>query len=283
MPIGAFKLNSISKKIEVSPAIHYNLTSPVYLGASSSTTTQDNVPSALHFSPDGLNMYILGNTNDRIYQYSLSTSWDVTTSSYVRNYLLSSQTTSPAGLTWKPDGTKFYVSGSQDALEYLHEYTVSTAWNISTASYSNNRISVSSEDTDIQDIQFNTTGTIMYILGNSTDYVYQYSLSTAWNISTASYVKSFYIQTQTLYPLSMCISVDGTKMFIGSNNPQIIFQYNLSTAWDIGTASYSNIQFSITGLSDNNSVVGIYFNPDGSRLYKIGTSDDKVYFWNTEI
>ena len=42
-------------------------------------------------------------------------------------------------------------------------------------------------DTTIKGIVFNPTGTKMYIVGDITDCIYQYSLSQAYNVGTASY------------------------------------------------------------------------------------------------
>jgi hypothetical protein len=47
-----------------------------------SVSSQDTSPYGLAFSSDGTKMYVTGNTNDTVYQYSLSTAWDVSTASF---------------------------------------------------------------------------------------------------------------------------------------------------------------------------------------------------------
>ena len=62
----------------------------------------------LTFSTDGTKFYIMdGNTPQSVYQYNLSTAWDLSTSSYSNNsFNISSQETQPTGIAFKSDGTK---------------------------------------------------------------------------------------------------------------------------------------------------------------------------------
>ncbi|MES0444988.1 MAG: hypothetical protein ABUJ92_00445, partial [Desulfobacterales bacterium] len=54
-------------------------------------------------------------------------------------------------------------------------------------SYDSVSFSVTSEDTSPFGVAFNVTGTKMYIVGTANKSVFQYSLSTAFDLSTASY------------------------------------------------------------------------------------------------
>ena len=69
-------------------------------------------------------MYIMGNTNDSVYQYTLSTAWDVSTASYAsKSFSVGSQETSPSGVKFSSDGTKMYVVGMQN--DTVYKYTLS--------------------------------------------------------------------------------------------------------------------------------------------------------------
>jgi DNA-binding beta-propeller fold protein YncE len=127
-------------------------------------------------------MYVVGVTGQDINEYTLSTAWNISTASYVQNFSVASQETSPQGLFFKPDGTKMYITGG-GALgpKGVIEYSLSTAWNISTASYVRN-FSVSSQDTGPESLFFKPDGTKMYVIGSTSGTVYQYS--TAVNTQT---------------------------------------------------------------------------------------------------
>ena len=70
----------------------------------------------------------------------------------------------------------------------------------------------SSEDTNPQGITFNNDGTKMYVVGNTGDDINEYSLATAFDVSTASYVQNFSVLDGT--PTGMAFNNDGTKMYI---------------------------------------------------------------------
>ncbi|MBA7589123.1 hypothetical protein ES708_31198 [subsurface metagenome] len=66
-----------------------------------------------------------------------------------------------------------------------------TPWDVSTATYEDKLKDVSGQDTSPNGVFFKPDGTKMYIMGYATDTVYQYSLSTAWDVSTATYDAKF--------------------------------------------------------------------------------------------
>lgn len=166
----------------------------------------------------------------------------------------------PEGLFFKPDGTKMYVVGSIG--DDVNEYDLSTAWDISTASYVQN-VSVS-QDSSPQDVFFKSDGTKMYVVGTQLDRVYEYGLSTAWDVSTATVSTYKVISTQEATPTGLYFRSDGIKMYIVGSSGDEVNEYDLSTAWDISTASYLQ-NFSILGQGSLPS--GIFFKSDGTKMY----------------
>ena len=149
-----------------------------------SVATQEVDPSGLFFKPDGTKMYVIGYTGDDVNEYSLSTAWDVSTASYVQNFSVSAQDTTPLSLFFKSDGTKMYHIGN--AGDDVNEYNLSTAWDISTASYVQN-FSVSAQEITPTCIVFGLEGIKMYIVGLTSDTVFQYS--------TGSYTQTLDLST----------------------------------------------------------------------------------------
>jgi len=240
-----------------------------------SVSAQDTSPYALFFKPDGTKMYVVGFTGRDVNEYDLSTAWDISTASYVQNFSVSAQELSPTGLFFKPDGTKMYVVGiSSDA---VNEYDLSTAWDISTASYVQN-FGVNAQESVPIGLFFKPDGTKMYVLGVSGDAVYEYTLITAWDISTASYVQNFLVSAQDSAPYGLFFKPDGTKMFVAGANGDAVYEYTLITAWDISSASYVQ-NFSV--LEEENNPKGIYFKPDGTKMYVVGTTGRDVNEYDT--
>ncbi len=241
------------------------------LVASFNVTLEDSLPQGVALKPDGTGMYFVGGIGDNVYEYSLPTAWSVTGASLVRTFSVSTEETSPSDLFFKPDGTRMYIVGFSG--DDVNEYSLSTAWNISTASFVR-VFSVSTQETTPQAVFFKPDGTRMYVLGSVGDDVNEYSLSTAWNISTASFVQAFSVGTQETSPTGFSFKADGTKMFVVGLLGDDVNEYNLSKAWDVSTASFVQL-FSVS--AEETTPRGLFVKPGGTAMYVLGSSSDKVH------
>ena len=161
----------------------------------------------------------------------------------------------------------------------MNEYNLSTAFDISTATYVQN-FSVASQEDVPTDVKFNNDGTKMYVIGVSGDDVNEYSLSTAFDVSTASYVQLFSVASQETAPTGLTFNNDGTKMYVIGNTGDDVNEYNLSTAFDISTASY--VQRFIVS-SQETTPLGIAFSNDGTKMFVIGQTGDDVNEYNLSL
>jgi len=250
-----------------------DLANASYDGVSFSVAGQDTNPRAISFNNDGTKLFLVGDTANSIFQYSLSTGFDLSTISYDSvSFSVSGQDASPSGLLFNNDGIKMYVVGfGGDA---VYQYSLSTAFDLSTASYDSVSFSVSGQDTLPLGMVFNNDGSKLFIVGGTNDSVYQYSLSTAFDLSTISYDSvSLSVASQTTAPYSPTFSPDGTKMYLTGGSS--VFQYSLSTGFDLSTASYDSISFSTSGF--DTVPRGLLFNEDGTKMYLSGGSNDALY------
>jgi len=264
----------------------YDIVNSVYEdGKLKSVNAQVSAPYGISFKPDGTKMYIMGNTNKTVYQYDLSTPWDVSSADYETGKLIlvNSQDTGPVGLFFKPDGTKMYMIGYTN--DNVYQYALSTPWEVQTAVYETGKIkNVAAQEANPHSLSFKSDGTKMYIVGNATDTVYQYALSTPWEVQTAVYepgkLKS--VAAQDTNPLDISFKPDGTKMYIMGVTNDSIFEYILLTPWDVSSAIYVAGKFKSVA-SEEGSPTAIFFKPDGTKMYMMGTNTDTVYQYNTLI
>jgi hypothetical protein len=145
-------------------------------------------------------------------------------------------------------------------------------WNISAAEYAKS-FSVSAQDTAPFGIFFKPDGTKMYISGAAGQDVNEYNLSSAWNVATATYNQRFSVSAQDTGPRGVFFKTDGTKMYVVGAVGDDVNEYNLSSAWNISTAIY-NQNFSVA--AQELSPVGVFFKPDGMKMYIVGSSGDDV-------
>ena len=170
--------NNLSTPWDISTASHVS---------SFSVAGQDGTPTSLSFSSDGTKMYMVGNANNRIYQYALSTPWSISTASLSTSFAVNSQNLDPSGVFFNPDGTKMYLIGFNP--DRVSQYSLSTAWAVNTASYDSVLFSVS-QDTSPQDVFLSPDGTKMYILGGTNQKVFQYSIGGVSAITIPSAVQN---------------------------------------------------------------------------------------------
>jgi 6-phosphogluconolactonase (cycloisomerase 2 family) len=188
-----------------------------------SVAAQDNNPTALFFKPDGLKMYVIGSQNDLVYEYNLSTAWDVSTATFLQSFYSKAQEPGPEAVVFKPDGTKMYVSGYLS--DKVHEYNLSTAWDVSTATLLQD-LSIASEDTYSQGMAFKPDGSRMYIGGQASRALLEYVLSTPWDVSTATF-SHYTILPEMIGPRGIDFRPDGLKLFAVTETSDTIFEYDL--------------------------------------------------------
>jgi sugar lactone lactonase YvrE len=191
---------------------------------------EDNNPMGVTFKPDGTRMYITSQwMTGYVHEYSLGVAWAVNTASHVHSKDIIAQDEFPNCTFFKPDGTKMYVVG-QDT-DSVYQYTLSTAWTISTATYDEKSVYVGDEDTLPLSLFFSSDGSYFYIVGTIGDRVYQYILSGAWDVSTADYDLNKYVANQATAPMGLAFSPDGSKMYVQGIASRTVFQYTLPVGW----------------------------------------------------
>lgn len=206
----------------------FDVSTATYL-QSFSTAAQDSAPQDIFFKPDGLSMFIVGSTNDTVFQYTLSSAFNISTASYAsKSFSVTSQDTLPVGLWFKPDGTVMYVIGTTS--DTVFQYTLSTAWDVSTASYASISFSVASQETNATQVNLSADGLTMWILGQTGDDITQYALGTAFNVSTAVFENSLYVGFQDTTPSGLFIdSTANNRVYIVGGTNDTVFQYNTAT------------------------------------------------------
>ena len=271
--------NETFKKVSsVATTVGYQLSSAAYDSKSFSVTSQATNPAGIDFNSDGTKMYVLDSNVDDVFQYSLSTAFDVSTASYDSVSLVTSEDSQMFGLRFKPDGTKLYLGGATN--DSIYQYSLSTAFDLSTASYDSVSFSVASQAANPMNFAWKSDGTSFFLVDFSTDTVYQYNLTTAWDLSTASYAsKSFSVTSQEATPRGIDFNSDGTKMFIVGDTADTVFQYSLSTAWDVSTASYDSVSFAVS--SQETAPHTFRFVNSGTKLMVLGITNDTVYQYST--
>ena len=240
----------------------YDVSTASYDSKSLSGLSQDTTNGrGLDFKPDGTKLYFIGSTNDRVYEYSLSTAWDISTGSYNNVFFgVGSQANNPTGVRFKSDGTKMYVSQYQgnSVGNYVHQYTLSTAWDITSASYDNVYLDVNTQPVAVEDFAFSSDGTSLVVC-DAAGVLRKYTLSTGWDISTASLITT----TASLTQLSngsgaVAFNTDGTKTYVASRESDTVCQYSTSESLAFNAADVGKKVVGNSGSAIITSAAGAY-------------------------
>lgn len=228
-------------------------------------------PNGLFWKPDGLNLYITDNAWDRVYHFSFSVAWDITsTMTYVGMLGVGSETGSATnGITFSPDGIKMFVTSYGSGKITL--YNLSTAWLPS--SYYSSMVQfilpgVPTTGNVFESISFTSDGLNLYVSQrNITSKIYQYKLTVPFDLSTATLFKDLTLAT----PNVAYIKPDGTHLYVLFDYSMV--DYKLTTPNDVSTAVSSDTTNVISGSWST----GLTFSPDGFNFYTVNSQYAQLY------
>jgi sugar lactone lactonase YvrE len=243
----------------------FDISTASYNSVSFSVASQEATPREVRFKPDGTRMFVVGATTDTVYQYDLSTAWDISSASYNSvGFSVASEENTPNGMSFSADGTYMYIAGQSG--DDINQYSLTSAWDVSTASFDNKTLSVSSEETTPQSIEISSDGTQMFMLGSSADKVHQYTLSTAYDISTGSLTTS--ITPEATNPKGIAFKPDGTKFYIVGPVDDEIKQYSV-----FSSDATVRLKFQDASIPDLSGIDNIYTGGDAH----VAASDPTKY------
>ena len=206
------------------------------------------------------------------------------------------------GINFKPDGTIMYITNRYDDQKaYMIEYSLSTPFDISTAtiSFTGSKpkgTALACDGAGGDDhmelphaIEFKPDGTRMFVTTNK-DFsgspgvaVFQFKLTTPWDSTTLACEKIYEVdvtgagnedQVRTL-----AFKPDGTRMFVGGKAQHKIRQYDLATPFDLRSGVTPGGISDALSSADNN-MRNIQFNPDGTQLFIAGNQNTRMNKYN---
>ena len=214
-----------------------------------------------------------------------------------------SEENKPFGVAFNNDGTKMFMvgegSGTDLTIDDIHEYVLSTPYDTSTATFRVSHNAHGETNKTLRQIQFNKDGSKMFVSGRvatqnpNGNFIYQYSLSTNFDLSTATYNGiSFQANTanvgitHSLY--GFAFNNDGTMMFLSDGSTdgestEKVYQLSLETAFDLSgsitvirSVDLEALQDTVEPVMGETEPSGIAFNQDGTRMFLIGQKGNDV-------
>lgn len=228
----------------------------------------ETLPSGVSFNDNGTTMIVYGADKSSLYSFTVSTPFDVTTAAIDHSV---SAISSGRGLWIDPSGTRLYIPRTEFGTGSVSQYVLSNPWDIASASF----IRTQSAPTGLSGVHFNLDGTKMFLSTCYINYrVYEYSLSIPWDISTLTQITYLDVSSYvTAYLGGLDFSDNGKVLWVLQYQHVKILRYDLSTGWDLSTASYTETSVTLPG--NESSMIGI--NVNQLSIYTTGWGGDKVY------
>ncbi len=227
--------------------------------------------------PDGSILFVgsmAGTFNDYVIEYPLSTNFSVSTASVSNtasdHLSIGTYEVLIGGIDFADDGSKLITFGRNT----VDRWDLSTPYDLSTGSHVSGTFSVSSQTTNMYDGYMKNDGTKMYVVGYAPDHIYEYDLSTAYALNTASFNQSFDISAKSTVTSGVHFSTDGYAFVVYDNSGDKAHKYNMTTAFDVSTASFHSSSGSFA--SSESTGGGIWFDDDWTYMFLVGENDDDV-------
>lgn len=185
----------------------------------------------VHFNNDWTKIYLTQYGNGwRIHEWTLSTPYDISTISITNS--LSIQY--PEDIHFSGDGKKMFIIKSDSSPYRILRYSLSTAWSISTAAQ-DQYIDRGGSNAD-RWLYITPDGKNIYIWTRSwsSDGLVKYTLSTAWDLSTAWTVESI---SNTIWWISIRFGNNWKLLFTSTEWISTIRYYRLSTAYNVSSVT----------------------------------------------
>lgn len=256
------------------PALFYGnplaLNQTMYSGNSVSIGGQESgYATGIALNADGTKIFMAGGDESQIFEYSLSIPYDLSsTFSYTGNSIdLSVNADSPEDLTFSPDGLRLFVASNE--FYEIVQYNLSSAFDLTTATYSGNSYDVSSIDQSVYGLAFSYDGSRMFLVGEDGNNIYQFSLPTPFDLASVVFEFSFYVGNE-IYPSGISVSRDGRHIIVVGSSDMV--SYTLNTPFDLADgAKYNGVDFD---FSDQDSYgTGIATSAEGDKIFVLGSDN----------
>ena len=230
---------------------------------------------------DGSTMLIgsmAGTLNDFVIQYDLGTAFTIDSNVTVSSSSSDNLDVNPpesliGGLSVAGGGTKVYTFGRSS--NEVNRFDLTTAWDLSTGGSAVSSFNTSSQISNVYDGHMKDDGTEMYVVGYHPDNVYQYTLSTANNLSTASLTNTFDISGKVSVCGGIHFESNGYAFVVADASSDKLHKYNLSTAWDVSTATFDSSSDSLA--SNAGTLSGVWFDDDWTYIYYTDQANDDIF------
>lgn len=234
--------------------------------------TEDGNPLGLFFKDDGTKMFITGNGSRELFEYNLSSAWDISTA--VFNNIKLDLSAIPgvdfaSNCVFNTTGTLVFITTGQQ----LFSYILNDPWNAGSNTFTPT-IFTPTPPIIVDCVAFKPEGEKMYIGHVAADVVHEFDLPSPFVIVGAVDTgKTLQLSSEAIVPKDIFWRSNGTQLFVLGTATQNIKKFHLESEWDISTASFFKNDFP---LPLNNLPRSVHWQPDGLKMFELDSDADDI-------
>ena len=230
-------------------------------------------PRGLTFNGDGTKFYLGDRGDGVVYQYSMTSAYDVATGTY-DGVSLDVSVKFTKGITdihfgGAVAGERLYIMGDLDlTFSQVRQYDLSVAYDLSTAVL--NPTGSWAERFIQAGFTLSNDGTKLFWINSlSGENIRTFTLTTPWELDLSAGPVATFNLTETQIPAGVVFRPDGTVFYILDAFSDIMYQYDMTIADDITTATYSGLSINLGECKIG--VESIFWKSDGSILFGVSS------------
>jgi len=170
---------------------------------------------------------------------------------------------------WNDDGSKLYVAEPNNGA--ITSYEVAVPYDVGAVLTQVHTEDVSSNTPEPEMMEFAMNGDYLFVMDGDSEEVDRYSLSTPYDLSTASYDHSSTSLSFSALGEEFAVEKDGKKLYYLDSNNNEVDEYTFNTAYDL-----TSLQFESSDSVLADQANSLEFAEDGSKYFILDTDENAV-------
>lgn len=237
----------------------------------SETTVPDQSGiSGIYVKENGLSCWMInqGSSPDSIVEYSFTSPWDASTIATVQSKDL--ENNNYVGIFFKPDGTEFYTLHSTGGEDKAQQWSMTTAWDISTATLKTETGNLDATSNLQGGIYFSPDGKSFFFADDADDDCHEYVCLQPWELANITPVNDVVMQDAGV-GTGFTFSPDGFNYYWSrtASGNDYIGRTVLAKSFDLSNVQLDVQEKQLTGIGSD--ALYPFFSRDGKHMLIITT------------
>ena len=256
----------------------YDISTGVYTGNFLNVTTEVTDPQRIFLDFSETKMFLTDRAGtEQVKEYAMNDPNDISQCTLTRNISLT-DVPQISGVYIRNDFVVLFATTTGDGQAKSTDLNKSV--DITTVWFNQRQLNVEPLDNSPQGVAISEDGRYLFMIGNQLNLIFRFDLFKPFQASSGVQIQLFSVGAQEVTPLGLTMTRDGTKFYI-IGDARIIYEYDMTTPFDLNTASFSGNSLDVT--TEDGNIDGLSLSEDGTELFFVGIDNDIVVHYTLSI